>query len=210
MPKEASSDGESLAQRKRHEVVLVSRPSPGDLELFQQHLTARYEHEAQTKPRHQKNAAGQQQRKHEPLATTEQQQQQQATTIQHVDAECSAAVGSKDPCACLQPNCTELFDQWNKARQHMKECGFVGKPNMGDSRKKGVLLSGGAKVGGLSSAPREAEVVKEVKAYFAGVKNYPKGVLGHIRNLYGNVPFETLGYGSFQEFMRKHGIRFPK
>ena len=50
--------------------------------------------------------------------------------------------GAKAPrwYGCLQGGCTRSFETWGAARQHMKACGYVGKPAIKESAARGSEL----------------------------------------------------------------------
>ena len=127
--------------------------------------------------------------------------------------------------ACLADSCQEQFEKWNNARRHMKNvCCIAGKPMLSDSAKKArdlfsttmpdyvdptleARFSGQLKT---NYAPSEKELVDLVKEYYLKGPysvNYRRYVMARIiRPTYGNFEFERFGFGTFREFVTRHGL----
>lgn len=54
----------------------------------------------------------------------------------------------------------------------------------------------------------EEEVLEKVKDFFSKSEepSHRKKVLAYLREFYGNQPFRKLGFGTFRQFMERHGL----
>ncbi len=126
--------------------------------------------------------------------------------------------------ACLADRCQEGFEKWGDARRHMKNvCHVEGKPKMSDSAEKASRFfttkpdyvdptlesrfSGKLKT---DHAPSETELVDLVKDYYSkgsDSENHRKHVMSRvIRPTYGHFEFHKFGFGTFEEFSKRHGL----
>lgn len=65
-----------------------------------------------------------------------------------------------------------------------------------------------AQMGTETIMPSEEDLLKLVTEYFARSEAFAhrRHVLAHIRNVYGNRPFGKCGYGTFAQFLERHGL----
>ena len=106
--------------------------------------------------------------------------------------------------ACLVPDCTHVEPFWRKARKHMAIHGYVGRPKLKASQAKADLLNPAPQPhaadpfkGNLltSYAPSKEELMQIVVT-----SKDSEHALNIIKDKYGNFPFNTFGYGTFQAF----------
>ena len=123
---------------------------------------------------------------------------------------------------CLKDDCEQGFETWADARKHMKTCGYVGSyekngqtkkgPNIEASRAKGIRIYGHApdRRAAPKAAVTEEELVETLRKYFDNgprTYNYRKHALAKaIRPKYGPFPFHEFGFGTFAEFLQRHGF----
>jgi len=125
--------------------------------------------------------------------------------------------------ACLHTNCTETFEIWQDARNHMNNCKAATdphllKPRIKDSRKKGNQLVEQGKVTKKIYAPMptEAELVKKIRDFNSKRKKTGKGSLTDVRTImrrvvkpeWGNSVnnFSSLGFGKWQDFLDTNDV----
>ena len=124
--------------------------------------------------------------------------------------------------ACLKDECEKVFETWGEARKHMKACGYMGShvkngqtckgPSIEASRAKGIRIYGHAP--DRRAAPKETVteegLVEIVSKYFANgppTYDYRKDVMAKvIRPKYGHFQFHEFGFGTFTEFLQRHGF----
>mmetsp|Transcript_110206 Transcript_110206/g.235305 ORF Transcript_110206/g.235305 Transcript_110206/m.235305 type:complete len:134 (-) Transcript_110206:110-511(-) len=115
--------------------------------------------------------------------------------------------------ACLVEPCSDIFETWGAARQHMKKCGFQGKPKLQESAEKALRLSPKA-VPVPTMKPwegvSEEELIQIVEEFYAcgpATVDYRKDVMARaIRPKYGDFPFAKFGFGTFLEFSERNGL----
>jgi hypothetical protein len=118
--------------------------------------------------------------------------------------------------SCLGHECEETFDAWRDATRHMQKCEQHQqlenkKPDIHLSRKKANdLLQEGKTSIKSYPVPTEEELVEALRESFSkgpSTKVCRKDVLPlAIRNRWGPGEFSKFGFGTIQDFLKRHDV----